>query len=167
MKTTIKANSRFIPPFEDKTVDVAPGITIEIAWQSDYNPDLSYLETGEAEHYESLLTCKTKAGKPYSPRYARRLARKYAQQDKRRLALYGSLGAGGWDMMGYVATLFINGEEIASDSLWGIESDTDENTIANDFEKKTIDELLARAVPDIKAQIKLLTDALAIAESSL
>lgn len=171
MKTTIKDNSPFIPPFEDKTVDVAPGIVINIAWHADDYPDLSYLETTEDEYYRSLTDESmrlTKRGKPYSPRYARRLARKYAAQDAERLANYGNEYAYSamWNMMYYTADLLINGEEIASNSMGGIESDSNKDYIAA-CEQDAIDQLLARAIPDIKAQIKLLQDALSTFEKSL
>lgn len=51
----------------------------------------------------------------------------YALQDSRRM---DALNNGDWMFIGVKATVTLNGREIGSDSLWGIESDSDESYFA-------------------------------------
>lgn len=95
-------------------------LEIAIDWQEDLDPDLSYLDRSEEDHYKDLADCKTKSGKVMSDRYRRILARRYVREDKERLDSYGSL----WEMLGCTVTASYKGIAIDHESLWGIESDS-------------------------------------------
>jgi len=69
------------------------------------------------EHYKGLRKLK------YGRAEADRLARSYVQQDMRRMERYGE----SWTMTGVRVRCYAKGIELASASLWGIESDSEES----------------------------------------
>jgi len=132
-----------LPP-ETKTETVPVPVQVEVRWVHDETPDLSFLgrfsdrwEEGAVEHstdpreYRWFIPAVTaqehfrelrKLGR-YSERSARRMATRCVRQDHDRLKTYGGEG---WFMMGCIVTVTSRhpfGLE-ATDSLWGIESDS-------------------------------------------
>lgn len=69
------------------------------------------------DHYNGLLELKYSKGKAHD------LARSYVAHDLQRLEDYDR---GHWNMLGICVSMLVGGVEVASDSLWGIESDADE-----------------------------------------
>lgn len=125
---------------EERKTNIEANVTVR--WVYDEDPDLSWIgkwtdkwEEGameresvgrneykyfvpaikEEEHYKGLVE------KGYTKRGARRMARRYNKQDLNRMEGFGD----GWFTMGCIVTVSIGGIE-AYDSLWGIESNSDE-----------------------------------------
>jgi len=67
---------------------------------------------------------------------------KYCIQDYKRMENYNR---GNWYFMGIIVTMYYDGEEIAENSLWGIESD-----IGNDDREKIIDDLISECEAEAK-----------------
>ena len=117
-----------------KTIELE-GFTVRIDRVLDTDPDLSYLEQS------------------YEPDCPPDEAEKYRKQDSERLRDYNR---GEWQMIGICATVVIdNGggwakpTEIGRDSLWGIESDSDEGYLG-----ETERECARQAISDTRKTYK-------------
>ena len=120
------------------------GFTIRVYIEEDHDPDFSILgkytdkwspdvincrhyntrcdyayfkpTISETAHYQALRAMK------YGKTQARQLARTYVRRDFDRIQGYN---IGEWSMVGVVVSVFKNGVHLATDALWGIESDAD------------------------------------------
>ena len=80
----------------------------------------------------------------------------YALQDYERMERYGDY----WSFVGIVVKMFIEGEEVDSASLWGIESDSDDKYFLEETDN-LIDDMLSRVSETIKTHqciVKALKD---------
>lgn len=73
----------------------------------------------------------------------------YMQQDRERLDAYER---GDWHMVGVIATLTIDGSELLTSSLWGIESDSGEEYFRQVEEELTAE--LAHGIPGMIASLE-------------
>lgn len=156
--------------------------SVSVDWVPDEDADLSYLgefsdiwENGAIEnpnwtrgdhrvmrwfipgiteqaHFDSLretINPRNPAKRVYGVKTARKLARSYVQQDCERALSYGE----SWEMEGCIVTIEVDGIEMGSASLWGIESDSDD-----DYKRSTALELLSEARDSANAALDRLSD---------
>lgn len=98
------------------------------------NPNREYRyfipSTTIEQHYASLrktVNPRDSRKRCYGHKTALHLARSYVEHDHARLE---ALASGQWDYIGVLVELRLNERTIGSDSLWGIESDSDSSYLA-------------------------------------
>lgn len=97
-------------------------------------PGISY-----EEHFNQLIIMK------YGKSEADRLARQYVKRDYDRLRKYGD----DWEMLGVIVTVSLSDVEFAENSLWGIESDSDE-----EYFIEVADELATQGLLEAKRKMQ-------------
>ena len=105
-------------------------------------PYSCYFERHSYEYIESMNYRESTTAEEY----------KCFIDDAKRLERYGR----DWNMRGCIVTASLNGIELGSGSLWGLESDMDD-----DQEKQFIDDLTAEAIDEAKKNLAELCEAVA------
>lgn len=127
---------------DKKTIEIGDDLTIEIKWEYDEDPDVSYLgkaywrpqpgaiphqpdhrntywfvpQMSFRDHYDEYVS---RLG--YEPKQARKLSSSHVKEDFDRWVDYCR---GGWSMMGCVAKVKDGHRVLGVSSLWNIESDS-------------------------------------------
>jgi hypothetical protein len=144
------------------------GFTIELEYVLDYSPDLSWLGQfhtnpgpgridwqeflQKKRHDRHLLgyysSCNYDLSKPLSEE-----EREYVKQDIQRLLAHGDT----WYSGGVIATAYKNGAELGSDSVWGVENDSNHK---DDVAWECAQEAVERAKQEETSRIKAEKEAL-------